>query len=207
MRAFRVANTQGYLRPDAGVWSQVEQEDLPLIPAPLAMQPTEYIRKSWAERKYGEVKAVQVASVHDGHTWAVRASWIGVAPAGKDFADALAVALPVSGKPALALMGTPDAPIHILHWAANQDSARSVLATGIGQSRPGPEIKCGAQAKADGDVWSVVVTRPLGAGKDLAPLTAGSQTGIGFAVWRGGNDERAGIKAFSIDWSELVLDA
>jgi DMSO reductase family type II enzyme heme b subunit len=52
-----------------------------------------------------------------------------------------------------------------------------------------------------------VISRPLGIGKDIAPLAAGKKTGIGFAVWRGANDERAGIKAFSIDWVELTLDA
>ena len=41
----------------------------------------------------------------------------------------------------------------------------------------------------------------------MAPLAAGKSTGIGFAVWRGSNDERAGIKAFSIDWAELALEA
>ena len=55
--------------------------------------------------------------------------------------------------------------------------------------------------------WQVVFTRVLGHGAGVAPLLAGKKTGIGFALWRGANDERAGIKAFSIDWTELALDA
>jgi DMSO reductase family type II enzyme heme b subunit len=104
-------------------------------------------------------------------------------------------------------MGAPDAPIHILRWQANKEGLRSILATGIGQSQPGPSLKTGAQAKAEGDAWSVVITRALGHGGEVAPLAAGKKTGIGFALWRGGNDERAGIKAFSIDWADLALDA
>jgi hypothetical protein len=47
----------------------------------------------------------------------------------------------------------------------------------------------------------------LGLGDDVAPLVAGEKTGIGFALWEGANEERAGIKAFSVDWLDLTLDA
>lgn len=207
MRSPRVSHIREYLDPAAPGWPSAPAELVAMIPTPLGMQPTEYVRKSWDNRPYGAVKEVRVASVHDGHSWALRASWSGVSPAGGDFPDALAVALPVSGKPVLATMGAPGAAIHILRWQAGKDGVRSVLATGIGQSQPGPAIQASAQAQAAGDTWSVVVSRPLGAGKDVARLAAGGRTGIGFAIWRGGNDERAGIKAFSIDWAELVLDA
>jgi steroid C-25 hydroxylase gamma subunit len=207
MRSPRVAKVAEYLDPASSSWKKIKPADIALMPAPIGLQPTEYVRKSWEGRAYGKETSLQVASVHDGHTWAIRASWKGVSPTGRDFPDALAVALPVSGKPMLMMMGAPEAPIHIVRWAANKEGAQSVLATGIGQSRPGAAIKCSAQAKADGDSWSVVISRPLGIGNEIAPLVAGKQTGIGFALWCGGNDERAGIKAFSIDWVELTLDA
>lgn len=207
MRSPRVANIAEYLDPASSRWKKITPTEVSLIPTPLGLQPTEYVRKSWENRPFGKATAVQVASAHDGQTWAIRASWKGVSPADRDFPDALAVALPVSGKPMLALMGAPDAPIHILRWAANKEGAQSVLATGIGQSRPGATIKCQAQAKAEGDIWSVVISRSLGIGNEIAPLVAGKQTGIGFALWSGGNDERAGIKAFSTDWVALALDA
>jgi DMSO reductase family type II enzyme heme b subunit len=137
----------------------------------------------------------------------VKATWSGGALGGTDFPDAFAVAMPVKGKPALALMGSVDAPIYILRWQANKEGVQLVSATGIGQSAPGAQIKAGVQVRKVGDEWSVVITRALGAGQGVAPLQAGKKTQIGFAVWNGGNDERAGIKAFSIDWAELVLDA
>ena len=46
---------------------------------------------------------------------------------------------------------------------------------------------------------------PIGC-EPLETLAAGKKTGVGFALWRGANDERAGIKAFSIDWAELELE-
>ena len=207
MRAIHVENFKDYLHPDAAVWAKVAQEDVSLIPTPLVMQPTEYIRKSWEGREYGKTKSLNVACIHDGHQFAVRVSWQGVSPAGKDFPDAIAVALPISGKPVLMMMGAPEAPIHILRWQANKPGVRSIVATGIGKSAPGPDgLHASAEAKADNDTWSVVITRALGHGKDVAPLAVGHKTGIGFALWMGANDERAGIKAFSIDWAELVLD-
>ncbi|HMM78199.1 MAG TPA: hypothetical protein PJ986_21060 [Gammaproteobacteria bacterium] len=207
MISHRIAAIADYLSPVAAGWRDVSGEQVPLMPAPLAMQPTEYVRKSWERKPYGQIRALGVASVHDGRACAIRLSWSGVAAAGSDFPDAVALALPVRGSPALALMGAADAPIHILRWQSNREGLRSLLATGIGSSRPGPEIECGASAQADGSTWQIVVTRVLGAAEDAAPLLAGNRTRIGFAVWQGGNDERAGIKAFSIDWQDLILDA
>lgn len=207
MKCHRKSSIAGYLSPGSSSWADVAEEDVGLIPTPLPMQPTEYIRKKWENKPYGDAKSLKVATVHDGHTIAVRIRWTGVSAAGGDFPDAVAVALPVRGKPILAMMGAEDAPIHILRWQANKEGVRSIIATGIGQSAVGPTLKTGAEAKAEGDSWSVVITRALGQGKNVAPLAAGKKTGIGFALWRGSNDERAGIKAFSIDWAELALDA
>jgi DMSO reductase family type II enzyme heme b subunit len=207
LKSHRVADTRDFLTPGARAWSQLVEEDVALMPTPLALQPTEYIRRSWETRTYGATKSLRAASVHDGHTWLVRVSWPGVSPAGTDFPDALAIALPVRGDPALATMGDPDAPVHFLRWSANKPGVSSILATGIGQSRPGPKIRSAEQHVAAKDTWHVVIGRALGSGKEVAPLQAGKKTRIGFAVWRGGNDERGGIKAFSIDWTGLVLDA
>lgn len=207
MKARRVADKTPYLRADGQEWAGVAHDDIALMPAPLAMQPTEYIRKSWEGKPYGTTTAIAVAAVHDGHECAIHLRWSGVSATDKDFPDAVAVAMPIHGNPALVLMGQPDAPIHILRWQANRSALRSIIATGIGQSRPGPELKCGVSAKAADGAWSVVISRPFGHGKDIAPLAAGMKTKLGFALWSGANDERAGIKAFSIDWAELALDA
>jgi len=184
-----------------------------LMPTPLQMQPTEYIRASWESRKYGQTPKLEVASVHDGEMWALHASWHGNSPTPGGsvdplsiFPDAFAIALPVRNNPVLALMGSKDAPIHYLRWSADKKELVSMLATGIGLSLPGPELKRSAQAVMQGTAWHVVIARTLGEGKDVAPLAAGKKTAVGFALWRGSNEERAGIKAFSIDWTELALD-
>jgi steroid C-25 hydroxylase gamma subunit len=207
MKSLRVDRIRNYLSPGSLHWAPVHPAQIAMAPTPLAMQPTAYIRKSWEGRAYGETRSIEAASVHDGGMWAVRLSWEGSGPGATDFPDAIAVALPVRNAPILTLMGGEDAPIHILRWSANQQGLRSILATGIGQSAPGPELKRAAEAVADGRRWHVVIARALGTGMNVAPLMAGSTTGIGFALWRGANEERAGIKAFSIDWTELALEA
>ncbi len=208
MRSHRVDTIKDFLSPQSQYWSRVQPTQVMMVPTPIAMQPTAYVRNTWADRKYGETTSIDVASVHDGATWAVLVQWSSaVAHGPTEFADALAVALPVSRNAVLALMGSPEAPIHYLWWNARQTSPQSLLATGIGASAPGPDVRQTAQASADGPTWRIVISRAVGTGPNAAPLEVGATTGVGFAAWRGSNDERAGIKAFSVDWTELVLDA
>lgn len=207
MKTRRVGNINNFLSPTSPHWAQVDTAKISMTPTPLAMQPSDYIRKSWEKRSYGELSSLTIASVHDGKKWALYASWEGSGPGIHEFQDSLAVALPVSNNPVLALMGGKNAPIHMLRWIAGKDEVQSILTRGIGTSEPGPILDYSVQAVQDGQIRHVVITRPLGVTKDVAPLEAGKKTGVGFAVWRGANEERAGLKAFSMDWTELVLDA
>lgn len=206
MQTVRVPDVTPYREPAAADWQRLTAESVRMTATPLGLQPTVYVRKAWQDRAWGEVGSVTVASVHDGETWALRATWSGVSAADADFPDAFACALPLRGNPALALMGAPDAPLHVLRWQAREPALSSQLTTGIGSSAPGPALACTAQARKDAQRWELVLTRPLLA-EGAAPLAAGARTHIGFAIWRGDNEERAGIKAFSIDWLELVLEA
>lgn len=206
MRSHRVDSTGRFLAADSPYWARVSVAQVTMMPTPLAMQPTAYIRNSWQGRPYGEVQPIAVASVHDGDTWCLRVTWTSSHQGPANFPDALAVALPVRNSPVLALMGAVDAPIHYLRWSSDKKGLLSLLATGIGLSAPGPELKREAHAVTDGSVRHLVLARAMGGSGDVAPLSSGKKTGIGFALWHGANDERAGIKAFSVDWMELALD-
>lgn len=207
MKTRRVDTIKNYLSPGSAYWARIPAAQVDMMPTPLQMQPTAYIRNAWAKKEYGQTAKIEVASVHDGETWALRATWAGSGPGVTDFPDALAIALPVRNNPVFTLMGSKEAPIHYLRWRAGKEGVLSQIATGIGLAAPGPELKRSAQAEADGTTWHVVIARALGTGKDIAPLEPGKKTGIGFALWRGANEERAGLKAFSIDWTALELDA
>lgn len=207
MKSRRVASIKNYLDPSSTAWDGIKVEHIPLSPTPVGLQPTEYIRNAWSSRPYGQVPLLDVSTVHDGELLALRLKWESGQKQDSEFPDSAAVAFPVRGKPTLALMGAKDAPIHILHWSDGKDGVRSVLATGIGSSGPGPEVRRSAKAARKDGTLQVVITRALGSGSGVAALVPGKKIGVGFALWNGGNQERAGIKAFSIDWTELVLDA
>ena len=208
MRCKRVGKVA--MEPDAPQWADSEEASLDMVQTPLEMQPTPYIQKSWTDKPYGRITPLTVRAQHDGTTLAVRIAWTAVGGENPDFPDAVAFALPVKGEPMLVSMGEPDAPIHILLWQgrkSGKDSLRSVLASGIGSSRPGPAIRSAVMATRDDNRFAVVIARALGGGGETAPVKAGKTAKIGFAVWDGANEERAGIKAFSIDWADLTLDA
>ncbi|RUT76986.1 hypothetical protein EHM94_18335 [Marinobacter sp. NP-6] len=206
MKSIRVSDIAMYRDPEFSGWSKVATETVKMMPSPLAMQPTAYIRKSREGMSHGDISELKVACVHDGETLAIYLSWKGVSPEGYDFPDAAAVAFPIKGKPALILMGSKDAPLHILHWKANK-GVKSMMAAGIGLSDEGPALKISSQAHSAGDRWHVVLTRMLGKGAGVAPVYPGLETQVGFAIWHGKNDERAGLKSFSIDWQPFVLEA
>jgi DMSO reductase family type II enzyme heme b subunit len=210
LRAARAASAGPLLDPLAPAWSAARAAKVALAATPLGLQPTGYVRAAWTGRAYGLAGAVEVACAHDGERLLFRLRWSDASEtfAGPDaFPDAAAVALPVRGDPVLALMGAPEAPLHLLLWQAGREPARSILATGIGSTRPGPDVGAEAHATWKAGAWSVVIARRLAAPADAAPLAAGAQTGVGFAVWDGANGERAGIKAFSGNWIPLELGA
>lgn len=206
----RVSDVAAFNDPAAGVWQEVGNTSLELVPAPLGLQPNDYIIVSWEGRPYGEVSAINASAVHDGKRLAVRLNWQKARPdtgAGEGFADSVALAFPVRGEPLITEMGTPDAPIHALQWVARKNEIRSVIAKGIGTSNEGATMEETVNAGWSQGAWSVVLQRNLAGSGEVANLAPGVQTKIGFAVWDGGNQERAGIKAVSADWTEFELEA
>jgi DMSO reductase family type II enzyme heme b subunit len=209
MRSRRVDSIENFMDAGASSWNSVGAQSITLIPTPLGLQPTPYIKVSWKDRPYGAANRLSVASVHDGRRAAFRLQWLSASSTlaeGENFPDSAAIALVVRGDPPLMLMGGADAPIHLLLWQAGISEPRSLQATGIGSSRPGPAVGASVHAHWSNGRWSIVIARDLGSGGDIAPLEAGGSTRIGFAVWNGANKERAGIKAVSGDWSALTLD-
>lgn len=207
MECIRVKSVKKYLSAQSELWQKLAEAEVAMMPTPLAMQPTQYIRESWKDKRYGQLAAVHVSAVHDGERMLVKVRWQAPKSENSDFPDALAVALPVKKGAPLVTMGSEGYPIQILRWSSKDDSLMSILAEGIGKSRPGPAMKTQvSSAHADGQ-WTLVIARDLGAGTDIAPLKAGVIAQLGFAVWRGANDERAGIKAFSGNWTEMAVQA
>lgn len=205
MRCKRIQSLQ--LTPDSAQWSQAERRSVEMIPAPLDIQSTGLMHHRWAEKPYGRITKLEVAALHDGEMLALLLSWQVPEIRVGNFPHGAALAFPVASDFPLTLMGTTEAPINILHWQEGRAEVRSLIATGIGRTRPGPNLRRMAVANIDGKRIDLVLACALDSSAGLESLAVGKKIRVGFALWDGGNEECGGIKAFSIDWIDLALDA
>lgn len=210
MQAPNLTSIRTLLDPDAPGWAELPGTSVTLIQAPLGLQPTPYLRARWADQAYGTVETVRLACAHDGSGAVFRLSWRCPEKSlreGERFADSAAIAFPMAEGAALVTMGSPAAPLHILQWQAGIPGCRSVIASGIGTSRPGPVMHTDARGVWRQGVWEVCFQRPMSAPDTGAALIEGERAQIGLAIWQGSNGERGGIKSFSPQWLPITLAA
>lgn len=207
------ADAGSLLDPDGAAWKGVRSESIKLIGTPLELQPTEAIRVAWANKPIGAVKKVSVAALHDGERIAFRLEWDTATESREladttSFPDAAAVALPVREGAPLVTMGIPGAGVNAWYWRGDEEGkGRQVVAEGLGTSRTLDSKLVGAQGVWKNGHWTVVLSRALRIATEepVAQLVPGQKTGFAVAIWDGSRGERAGIKAFSENWRELVL--
>ena len=216
MRVPYVANVDVEALLDAGAapWQSTAAETLTMMGTPVGLQPTGAIRASWTGKKIGAVERVTIAAVHTGRELAFRLEWADPTE-NRDlndttsFPDAAAVLLPSMPNSVVMTMGAPTAPVNAWYWRADADKSRNVIAEGIGTSRTvDVELVRGRGVWKEGR-WKVVIARALriDTKEPVAQIDVGATSRFAVAVWDGANSERGGIKSFSGDWRELVLDA
>lgn len=216
MRVPYAANVdvEALLDADAAPWRSTTPETITMMGTPVGLQPTAAIRATWTGKKIGAVERITVAALHTGRELAFRLEWADPTE-NRDltdttsFPDAAAVLLPSTPGSLVMTMGAPTAPVNAWYWRADADRGRHVIAEGIGTSRTlDVELVRGRGVWKEGR-WQVVIARALRIDtKELvAQLDVGATARFAVAVWDGASGERGGIKAFSGDWRELVLDA
>ncbi|HLA19577.1 MAG TPA: ethylbenzene dehydrogenase-related protein, partial [Dehalococcoidia bacterium] len=178
---------------------------------PWASQPSEYARNAWKDRPYGQTGAVRVAAAHNGEALFFRLSWQdetkddGIRDT-TQFADAAAVLLPARDDAPLQTMGSPEQPVNAWLWRADLEAPISVTATGLGSTVRSTGGSLSAAGSYESGRWRVVISRPFAVqGQDLVALSPGQTGKVGFAVWQGSNQERAGVKATTADWLPLEI--
>jgi DMSO reductase family type II enzyme heme b subunit len=192
------------LNPGARQWERAPRTHLALRGTEAAAQPSAYVRTVWAGRRIGAVRSLAVQAAHNRQSIFFRLEWADPTHNadygdGSAFPDAAAVLFPVNGRAPLNRMGSPAAGIQAWYWRANHPEFGEVLAfhgLATEQREPGPPVLNSARW-ADGR-WQLVIGAPLAGG-----LPADD---VAFAVWEGGNQERAGLHSYTPEWQEITIE-
>jgi len=199
----------------AEVWKQIEGHIIETAATPLANQPSPYIKATFDEKKIGSVKKISMKAVHNGKSAFFHLTWTSKSPNYEigdvgTFPDAAAVLLPFKDpeKTQIKEMGSKDFPTNSWYWRPDfEEKPKNQVAHGLSTSLYTEKTSIISVSEWKGGTWMVVMGRPLKVKEEAVNLLPGSKTGIGIAVWEGANGERGGVKAFSKEWRELVIDA
>ena len=216
MRVRRVSQgTVDVLDPASALWSEGELVRIDLIPTPLALQPSPYVKASREDRPYGRVREVDVRALHDGKQIAFLLTWDDpdrdVEPPGDErFPDGAALLFPLAKDAPLVTMGAEGKPVGAWHWRADRpDRPRSNVAAGLGTTRVTNEPSLATASHWDHGRWRVVFRRALSNGAppaEAVQMKLGDSVPVAFAVWDGSNGERGGLKSFSPSWLTITLE-
>ena len=188
--------------PDEPGWSNAGSIRLSLVPVPLEVQPTEYVRNTWRGRPYGRLQHVDVAAAHDGDNLYVRLTWTTSATGASEFPDAAGILFPGTPRAPLLTLGRARAPVELWCWQADRKHATSLVSTGPGIFKPSHGKPPGVTSSRRNERWSVVFSSRL-----AGALAAGKSARVGVVIWDGSNDERAGLAAVTPRWLRLEIAA
>jgi DMSO reductase family type II enzyme heme b subunit len=202
------------LDPKARVWREAEAVTLQLQPTPVGMQPSEYIRTTVEQASVGTVKQLEVRALHNGSELFVRLEWPDPdkdddAPEPHLFADGAAVMFPFGEDAPLITMGSQAQPVNQWHWRADLEKPYNLTTAGLGTTYRTPESFIEAKAVWERGRWAVVLARAVETPDpdNHVPFRPGQAVKAAFCVWKGSQQERAGIKAYSPAWTEFTLEA
>jgi DMSO reductase family type II enzyme heme b subunit len=171
------------------------------------------VANAWKERPYGLAGQLLVTAAHNGDVLAFRLTWEDATrddkiPDTDRFTDAAGVLFPLRSDAPISTMGDPDRAVNAWYWRSDIEEPLSVTATGLGTSVRNSNGSVAAQGAYRRGRWQIVISRPFGArGDGEVALRPGQTAKVGFAVWQGSNQERAGIKSATLEWQHLEIEA
>jgi DMSO reductase family type II enzyme heme b subunit len=221
VKALRVSyDNTSLLDPASSAWKTVGSAEVQLEPSTLTAQPSVYVQAKWRDLSYGVLSRLQVKAAHNGERIYFHLAWEDDSENGAitdtdHFPDAAAVLFPVNGTAPLQSMGSPDQPVNAWYWRADIESPFSVTAEGTGTTRRSEDPDLAARGIYSEGGWRVVISRRLLDAADASQshragrvnLMAGSSEQVGFGVWQGANKERGGLKAVTLVWQPLEIEA
>ncbi|MDY6824408.1 MAG: ethylbenzene dehydrogenase-related protein [Thermodesulfobacteriota bacterium] len=209
------AATQALLKADNSMW-QSGKTMIETTATPLANQPSPYIKGVYEEDKIGAVKKFEVKTLHNGEWIFFYFEWATDRPNEtiediNTFPDGVAILYPMRDieKTPIKEMGTQEYPTNAWYWRPDFDGTpKNQICHGLSTSLYTDKTSLKSDSYWKNGKWHVVMGRPLKAkrqGEDTVDLQPGQKIGIGFGIWEGNNGERGGVKAFSKEWRELVV--
>jgi DMSO reductase family type II enzyme heme b subunit len=214
------ASDEALLDPSSREWQAIRPSQLTMEATPLDAQPSQYVQVKWESSPYGVTPSLSVRAAHNGERMYFRLSWAddtaddGIRDTDQ-FPDAAAVLFPVNGNAPLQSMGSPKEPVNAWYWRADQEEPFNVTAQGTGTTRRGLDPELQAKGAYVNGAWNVVIRRRLDHAADAGRshsegrvnLMTGASGLIAFAVWQGASQERGGLKAVTLVWQPLEIEA
>jgi DMSO reductase family type II enzyme heme b subunit len=208
------ASSEQLLDCKASAWSKIEGQRIEMGATPLANQPSPYIKATFDEKKIGAVKEITVKAAHNGTHIFLWLAWKSENPNYEigdigTFPDGVAVLLPFKDpeKTLIKEMGSKDYPTNAWYWRPDfEEKPKNQVAHGLSTSLYTEKSSLLSHSKWENGSWCVVMGRPLKVKEEAVNLAAGAKSTIGFAAWEGGNGERGGVKSFSKEWRDFILE-
>lgn len=199
-------------------WVNAMKVKIQTTGTPLANQPSPYIKGVYDENKIGAVKELTVASVHNKDHIFFYLEWASDKPNTEIgdinvFPDGVGVLFPFKNIDMTQIkeMGSKDYPTNAWYWRPDfKERPKNQVGHGLATSIYTKKTSVESNSKWENKRWTVVMARSLkarGIDEETVNFSAGQKIGVGFAIWEGSNGERGGVKAFSKEWRELVVEA
>lgn len=203
---------------DSALWAKSKSLTIPMTAAPLANQPSPYIKATRDEKEIGKVKKLVTKALRNGKELFFRFEWASPEPNYEIadlnvFPDGVAVLYAMNDGDDCPIkeMGREDSPTNAWFWRADfENKPKNQIARGLATTLYTVESSIVANSRWNDGKWTVVVGRSFevaGKNEEAVKLKAGKSKRVGFAAWEGANGERGGVKAFSKEWRKLVISA
>jgi DMSO reductase family type II enzyme heme b subunit len=199
----------------ASEWAALKGLRIEMGSTPLANQPSPYIKGTFDETKIGAVKELLVKAAHNGKEIFFYFEWKSPMPNLEiedigTFPDAVAPLFPFKDteKTPIKEMGSQDYPTNAWYWRPDfKEKPKNQVSRGLSTSLYTKESSLASHSKYENGTWRVVIARGLKVTEDSVAFVPGGKSSVGFAAWEGANGERGGVKSFSKEWRDLVLEA
>lgn len=102
------------------------------------------------------------------------------------------------------MMGGGGKAVNIWQWTAFGNKAENYVSDGFGTITKSDNQYVSGNGEFKDGHWTVIISRPVQM-KGKESITFDKNIPAAFAVWDGGNQERDGVKAATIEWATISI--